>query len=412
MKILIVTNHFRPENFRINDLAAGLHERGHQVTVFTAIPDYPQGKFYPGYGFFKRTSEVLDGILIKRFPIIPRGSGRAWNLLLNYASSALFSCLYIPFVCREKYDVIFVFETSPVSIGLPALLLRRLKGIPVVFWVLDLWPESLSATGAVNSPWVQRVVCGFVRSIYRRCDRILVSSKAFAGNIRASGSYKAEIQYFPNWVEPEYQQVNAVAKVESLPQLPEGFRILFAGNIGAAQDFGTILAAAEFLKEKVDIHWIILGHGRMADWVKEQVELRGLGKQFHLLGQFPASTMPAFFRRADATLLTLRNAPIFALTAPGKLQSYMTSGRPVICAIEGEGARIISEAGAGVCCPASNGRLLADKVLELYGMTEEERLTMGENGIRYCKQHFDRDTLFSSLEQTIQDVVVKNQEEL
>lgn len=405
MRILIITNHFWPENFRINDLAVGLKERGHEVSVLTGVPDYPEGKFYKGYGIFKRRFEEYRGIKIARFPLIPRGRGRGWELALNYLSSAFFSCLLAPFYCRGKFDVIFVFETSPVTIGLPAILLKRIKSIPMIFWILDLWPESLSATGAVRSPRILQLVRYMVRFIYGQSDRILTSSRGFAQSILEIGGYDREIVYFPNWVEPEYLQPVENLPPDELPMIPTGFRIMFAGNIGVAQDFETILSAAEILSSYLDIHWVIIGDGRMAEWVREEVRKRKLEEQFHLLGRYPAETMPKFFAESDAMLMTLRCEPIFALTAPGKLQSYMACGKPIIACLDGEGAMLVKGADAGVVCPAESSTELADRVLELYRMSPEERRQLGENGKQFAREHFDRNRLIDSLENMMTELV-------
>lgn len=405
MHILIVTNHFWPENFRINDLAVGLKERGHEVSVLTGVPDYPEGKFYQGYGIFKRRFEEHRGIRVARFPLFPRGRGRGWELALNYFSSAFFSCLCAPFYCRGQYDVIFVFDTSPVTIGLPAILLKRIKSIPMIFWILDLWPESLSATGAVRSPKALSLVRYMVRFIHGQCDRILTSSRGFAQSIVATGGYDREIVYFPNWVESEYLQPAENLPSAEFPIIPRGFRIMFAGNIGVAQDFETILSAAERLSSCLDIHWVIIGDGRMADWVREEVRKRKLEEQFHLLGRYPAEAMPQFFMQADALLMTLRREPIFALTAPGKLQSYMACGKPIIAGLDGEGAMLVKEADAGVVCPAESPVELADRVLELYHMSSEARRQLGENGKQFAREHFDRNRLIDSLENMMTELV-------
>jgi glycosyltransferase involved in cell wall biosynthesis len=411
MRILIVTNHFWPENFRITDLAVDMQKRGHEVSVLTGVPDYPEGRFYEGYGVFKRRFEFYRGVKVFRFPLIPRGKGRAWELALNYFSSAFFSCMLAPFYCRDKYDVIFVFDTSPITIGLPAIILKKLKSIPLIFWVLDLWPESLSATGAVQSSKVLGMVRQLVRFIHGQCDRILISSRGFVQSIDETGGYDHDLTYFPNWVEPEYLIDKAEGTFEALPTLPalpDGFRVMFAGNIGVAQDFDTILTAAELLASYPDIHWVILGDGRMAEWVKEQIRQRNLGGQFHMLGRYPARTMPHFFAQADALLMTLRREPIFALTVPGKLQSYMACGKPIIAGLDGEGGKLVEESGAGLACPAESPRKLADRVLELYRMPLSVRNEFGEQGIRYCKEHFDRSILFNKLEKIMVELVQKD----
>lgn len=382
----------------------GLKERGHDIAVLTGIPNYPSGRFFPGYGIFKRRVEYLQGIKVMRVPLIPRGRGKAWNLVLNYLSFTVMSCLITPFYCRDKYDLIFVFETSPVTVGLPAIIVKRWQSIPIIFWVLDLWPENLSATGSVHSSKALSLIRCLVRFIYSRCDRILVSSRGFVQSVRAIGGYSGKIGYFPNWVEPEYLDQKDKDITSTLPCLPDGFRVMFAGNIGAAQDFETILLAAEKLIAYPDIHWVILGDGRRAEWVKAQVQKRGLGRQFHLLGRYPAETMPAFFASADVMLMSLKRDRIFALTVPGKLQAYLAGGKPIIAALDGEGAQLVEEANAGLTCPAESPALLAMRILEMYRMSPEERRRLGENGFLYCKDNFDRSKLFNKLETIMEEI--------
>ncbi|HDL85134.1 MAG TPA: glycosyltransferase WbuB [Candidatus Acetothermia bacterium] len=404
MRVLIVTNHFWPENFRINDLALGLRARGHEITVYTGVPDYPEGRFYPGYGVWRRHAEEYEGIKVRRFPLIPRGKGRGRNLLLNYVSSCLMACLLVPLYCRDRYDVIFVFDTSPVTIGIPAIVMQQLRSIPMLFWVLDLWPESLAATGAIRSERLLGAVRRVVRFIYRRCDRILVSSRGFFENIKKVGGYTGEIEYFPNWVEPEYVEALPARDGDELPALPDGFRVMFAGNIGAAQDFETILRAAELIAENGDIHWVILGDGRRFEWVRKEVQRRGLGDQFHLLGCFPPEAMSRFFGEADVMLVTLKREPIFSLTIPGKVQSYMASGKPIIAALDGEGARLVDEAHCGLNCPAESPGQLAQCVLAMYRMSAGERDGMGSNALTYAQEHFDREKLFDRVERIMLEV--------
>ena len=408
MHILIVTNHFWPENFRINDLASGMVERGHQVSVLTGIPNYPEGKFYSGYGVFCKRSEVYRGIRIRRIPLIPRGNGSSLRLMLNYVSSTIAFCVLAPFLCRQKYDVIFVFETSPATIGLPAVLLKWLHRKPIVFWVLDLWPESISATGAFKNRYILWIVRKIIRWIYKNCDELLISSKGFEHSVKSVGGYSGEIKYFPNWVEPE-MEIGKRFDVEAIT-FPTGFRILFTGNIGVAQDFPTILDAAEKLKNIADIHWIIVGSGRNMEWVKSEVVKRDLSSKFHLLGRHPVEMMPHFFSQADALLLPLRKEPIFELTAPGKLQSYMSSGVPIIAALDGEGANIVNEAGCGIACSAGNPMSLQEAVLTFYRMPKPERIKMGENGLRYCEKNFSRVLLFDQLENLMLNSTIVNRE--
>jgi glycosyltransferase involved in cell wall biosynthesis len=233
----------------------------------------------------------------------------------------------------------------------------------------------------------------------------LISSKGFEKSIKETGWYSGRIDYFPNWIELEYFTPDSNTREVNLPKLPEGFRVMFAGNIGAAQDFPTILSAAERLKNCPDIQWIILGDGRQASWVCEQVKIRNLERNFHLLGKFPSHTMRTFFAQADVLLVTLKRAPIFALTVPGKVQSYMASGRPIVAAMDGEGAQIIEQAGAGLSCPAEDPEALVERILKIYAMAPKERDAMAERGRSYSKVHFNREKLFIWLENEMQDAV-------
>ena len=371
MNILIISQYFWPENFRINDLALGLVERGNKVTVLTGIPNYPDGRFFPGYGIFKRSREEYGGVRIVRIPVVPRGRGGALRLIINYLSFTANACLLAPFLLRSKFDIIF-FSLSPLTEGIPALVMKKMKQIPVMFWVQDLWPESLSATGLVKSSLVLKTVEKMIRFLYLRCDRILVQSRAFIPVIEKRGGDAKRIAYFPNSAEELYRPVSVEPDAPERKNIPEGFCVMFAGNIGTAQDFETILSAAEQLKEYDDIHWVIVGDGRLRPWVEAQIEERGLTKTFHLLGRHPVELMPRFFSIADVMLVTLKKEYIFSLTIPSKVQSYLACAKPIIAAIDGEGARIIKEAGAGIACPAENPYALASAVLKIHRMSNAD----------------------------------------
>lgn len=398
MHILIISQYFWPENFRINDLALGLQELGHKITVLTGKPNYPGGSFYPGYGFLRKNKENFHGIDLIRVPLFPRRNGRKLNLALNYLSFAFFACLIAPFVCRERYDLIFVYEPSPVTVSFPALLLKEIKKIPVFIWIQDLWPESLSATGAVKSMFILNFVEIMVRFIYRSCDIILVQSRAFSSSIEKLGVDSKRIFYFPNSAEELYQPVEDGKEIPEFADLPAGFKVMFAGNIGAAQDFPSIIEAAFLLKDLPDIHWLIVGNGRMLPWVKNEVKKRDLEKTVHFLGRHPVEAMPAFFARAQVMLATLKKEPIFALTIPAKIQSYMACARPVIAALDGEGARVVEESGAGFACPAEDPEALAKTVLRMYNLSVAERETMGRFGREYFEKNFERHLLLKQLD--------------
>lgn len=398
MNILIVTQYFWPENFRINDLASGLHARGHKVTVLAGLPNYPQGKFYPGYGIKGPYTEDMDGVRVVRVPLVPRGRKKGLQLALNFLSFSLLACFVAPFRCRERYDAIFVWCVSPATITLPALLLRALKGIPVYTWVADLWPDTLVATGVVKSKLALRMVTALVKFIYRFSDHILVASKGYRARIEALGVPPSKITYWPQWAESAYSVPLDAARTVTLPAAARGFKILYAGNIGSLQGFPTIVEAASKLKREADVEWLILGDGIELPWVVQRVEALGLKDHFHFLGTCPVEDVPHYAAQADALLAALRKDPLFEITVPGKVQSCLACGRPIIASFDGEAAEIVTASGAGFVGAADDVDGLVQAVVKMIGLSAEQRAAMGRAGREYFRRHFERDVLFSRLE--------------
>jgi glycosyltransferase involved in cell wall biosynthesis len=402
VRILIVSQYFWPENFRINDLATALHERGHEVTVFTGKPNYPTGKYFSGYTFFGRSRESYHGVDVLRIPLLTRGDNR-FQLALNYLWFALLGSLLAPFRTSGRYDAILVFGVSPITQALPALVLKALGRGAVHIWLLDLWPDSLSAIGAVRSNALMRLMRAAVGLIHRYADLNLVSCAGFTEKLEMMGVHPDRIHYFPNFAEDIYSQPVAAmeaAKCSSL--IPPGFRVMFAGNIGQAQDFPTMIGAADLLRNEKHIQWIVVGDGRALPWVKEEVARRGLGETFHLVGRVAMDKMPQWFAVADAMLVTLRNQPIFALTIPGKIQSYMAASKPIIAALDGEPASVVNDANCGFCVSAGDTAGLAKAVLSASRMSPEALCNLGRNGRKYFDTHFERQRLVGQLEEWLQ----------
>jgi colanic acid biosynthesis glycosyl transferase WcaI len=399
MNILIITQYFWPENFKINDLAVSLFRRGHHVTVLTGIPNYPEGKFFKGFGWFKKNSEVYQGVKIYRVPLIPRGQGSKILLALNFLSFAVSASILGPLLCRSKVDIIFVYEPSPITVGIPALFFKKIKKAPIFFWVQDLWPETLSSVEAVSlNSMTYKLIGKLVKSIYSRCERILIQSQSFESSIKNHIEKDKRVYYFPNYAEKLYQPLVLDKGSAEFSEMPKGFRVMFAGNIGFAQDFGTIVKAAKVLKYYKDIKWIIIGEGSARRWAEGKISKLGLTEVFHFLGKHPAEKIPRYFSFADALLVTLKKDPIFALTIPSKVQSYLACSKPIVAGLDGEGNRIINEAEAGVTCPSENPEALAEAILKIYHKSDEERKQMGADGRRYFEKHFESEMLTSRLE--------------
>ncbi len=411
MRILIVSQYFWPENFRINDLVSALIERGHTITVLTGKPNYPSGKVFEDFG--KQPSRYANyaGAQVVRVPMLARGQGSI-RLLLNYITFALSASVVGPWKLRgQNFDAIFGYEPSPITVGLPAIVLRKVKSAPLVFWVLDLWPQTLDAIGIVKSPWGLNLVGKLVSYIYERCDLILGQSKSFVPEIAKYAGKSARIAYFPSWAESLFSFAD-VGPSPLVPPFPQGTSVLFAGNVGEAQDFPAILGAAEQLKDHPTIRWLIVGDGRKYDWVRSEVVRRGLSSCVLLFGRHPVNAMPSFFVHATALLVSLTNRPIFALTIPGKLQSYLASGLPVLAMLDGEGANIVKAGGAGFTCSAGDSLGLAKAVLQLAASSTETKIQMGKNGMALAEREFDRNVLVSQLEAWLQELGVERQAKL
>lgn len=410
MRILVVSQYFWPENFRINDLAAELVERGHQVTVLTGIPNYPQGTVFPAFKSDPSKFSEYKGVDIVRVPMFSRGSSGI-SLILNYISFAVNASVIGLWRLRgHQFDVIFTCQLSPVTVGLPAALMRFIKRTPLVLWVLDLWPDTLQAIGIIRSPFLLKVVGWLVSFIYGQCDLILAQSKGFIPLIKKYSDPNSRVLYFPSWAEALFSSSQNIALVtpHEIPKQIGSLKIMFAGNIGEAQDFPAILDAAQALKKYSHIQWLILGDGRVSGWVKKEIFDRQLQDCVHMLGRHPLESMPAFFKSADVLLVSLQDKPIFALTIPGKIQSYMTSGIPCIGMLNGEGAEVIRLANAGLVCAAGDAQGLARAVLEFDRMSLEQRREIGENGKRFSDHEFNRSTLISRLENWLASVQLQD----
>ncbi len=407
MRILVVSQYFWPENFRINDLVKEWIHRGHQVTVLTGIPNYPAGTVFEAYRQKPGVFAEYEGARVFRVPMLPRGAGGV-RLMLNYLSFAVCGFLWGPWRLRGiQTDVIFVFEPSPVTVGLPAVWLGKIKNAPIVFWALDLWPETLAAVGAVRSPRILAWVGHMVRFIYNRCTLVLGQSRGFLGSIAKYCDEKTKIRYFPSWAEDVFTD-SGVQPAPEVPDLPDTFTVAFAGNIGEAQDLPAVLDAAERLKHRADIRWIIVGDGRKSDWLQSEVHRRDLNKQVLLPGRFPVERMPSFYAHADALLVSLKRDPVFSMTIPGKVQSYLMAGIPLLGMLDGEGAAIIRDARAGLTCEAGDAAGLATAVLALASTPHTERIQMGSNGRIYAKQEFGRTQLMDRLEALLTEAVTIN----
>lgn len=399
MNILIITQYFYPENFKSNDLAFELKSRGHEVTVLTGLPNYPEGKIFEGYGFSKNRKQVVNGVKVIRSLLLPRGKGGGLRLFVNYYSFAFFASIKAFFLgVNNRYDAIIVHEPSPITQYYPALLMNKLWKIPVYFWVMDLWPESLSIAGGVKNKFVLSYYTKVIKNFYKNSEKILITSKGFRGAINEKGDFNNKIVYFPNWAEDSISEGN---KDFQIPQMPAGFKVMFAGNIGEAQDLDNIMKAALQLKENKNIKFILVGDGRKMPFVKDFVEEHKLHDTVSMMGRYPVEAMSSFFDKADVMLVTLKDDSIFNLTVPAKLQAYMSASKPVIAMLNGEGADNILDAECGFTVSAGDHSSLAKTILAASKLSPEELQILGNNSRKYYEENFKMSACISNLENII-----------
>ena len=391
MRILVVCQHYYPEPFRLPDICETLVSKGHSVTVVTGTPNYPEGVIYEGYEKGKRADEVINGVRVHRCPLIPRKTGVLLRVL-NYYSFVLSSQWYLR-RCKEAFDVVFVNQLSPVMMAQAGLSWAKRHGKKCVLYCLDQWPESLLAGGIRKDSAVYNLFLKVSRKIYSSADEILVTSRGFTSYFENVLKVKNKtIGYLPQYAEGMF---------EELPQTEQKQQVdfVFAGNVGALQSVETIVEAAQQLKDQEHIRIHIVGGGIALDKCKAMAEnLTNI--TFH--GRHDISEMPAFYAMADAMLITMKDDPVLSATLPGKVQTYMAAGKPVVGSIGGETARVVNEeALCGICCQPEDSAQLAEAIRQMAD-NDEMRARCGENARRYYQQYFRKEQFFAVLEAALQ----------
>lgn len=412
LRILIVSQYFWPENMRINDMATSFIDRGHEVTVLTGKPNYPEGRVFSDYKEAPNKYSSYRGASVVRVPMLARGKS-SLTLTFNYLSFFISASVIGLYKLRgEKYDAIFVYAVSPIMAAIPAIILGRKKRAPVFVWVLDLWPETLRAVGVLSNRRLLALVGKLVSWIYNRADYLLLQSKSFSDSVKeycTKPISEERLVYFPSWAEDNFSNETAEPS-DLIVHSPDYFTIVFAGNIGDAQNFSVVLDAITLLKSELPIRWVIVGDGRASAWLYEQVQVRGLSENIILLGRHPLEKMPPLFSAADALFLSLKTNDVFEKTIPGKVQAYLASGKPIIAMIDGEAARVISESGAGMTCDSGDAASLARIVRKMASLSAIERIEMGRSGQKYYAEHYAKDMLFDRLEKLFQAAHLRKDE--
>lgn len=401
MKILVVCQYFYPEEFKVNELVEGLVKRGNEVTVLTGKPTYPRGPYPKGYRFLGSEKEEYKGAKIIRLPEMTRGRGGFVGLVKSLFSFLISSTWYAKHHDIDA-DVILCFQLSPVTMANAALVYKHKLNVKLVHWVQDLWPESVTATTPLKGGPIIFMLNKFVTNIYKQSDVILVQSKAFEKSICSKGNFKEKLVFAPNWAENSF--IGADINIDKdFPLQPNDteFRVMFAGNIGEAQDFENIIKAANLTKDIPQIKWIIVGDGRARENSEKEVAHLGLKDTVKFLGRYPVDTMPKFFALADAMLVTLKDEFIFSLTIPSKTQAYMASGKPILTMINGAGNDVVEEAKCGLTAKAGDYEALAANVKKMYAMSKDELSDMGKSAKLYYDKNFAKDMVIDRVNEIL-----------
>lgn len=395
--ILVVSQYFYPETFRINDICQEWVKRGYRVTVLTGIPNYPEGKFYSGYGLTKKRRETWHGIDIIRIPITARGHG-AVGLSLNYLSFVI-SGFFWKLFTRLKPDLVFTYEVSPMTQALVGVWLAKRRKIPHYLYVTDLWPQNVEIITGIKSPLLIGPICKMAKYIYDRCEKILVSSPGFIEDIEGRLAEKeGKVIFWPQYAEDFYRPVEKAGRTE----IPDdgAFNIIFAGNIGYAQGLGILVDAAELLRERgVRARFNLIGDGRYKPELAEKIKSTGTEEYFNFIDKKPPEQIPEYFAYANALLICLSKSDVFSMTIPAKTQSCMACGKAILVSADGEVQKIIRDSAAGLASDAEDAAGLADNIVAMARMPEGEILRFGENAKRYSREHFDKNALLDSADE-------------
>ena len=397
MKILIVSQYYYPEQFQINEIAPALVREGHQVTVLTGLPNYPKGEIYEGYKDGYKSLEVVDGVEVIRVKEHPRKKG-ALHLLWNYWSFASKGKRKAKRL-KEKYDIVFAYQLSPVTSVYPAIQYSKKHKTPLLLYCLDIWPESAQAQLHTNKSLLYKMVARLSRNIYQKCTHIAVTSRPFIDYLsRENGIPQEKMSYIPQHASSEFLSLNLAAEDNGVTDF------MYAGNLGKGQRIDVIIRAAEILKDRTDFRIHIVGDGSQRTDLEALVKACGVQDKVVFYGNQSRADMPEYYKKADALLITLRGNNAVGDTMPGKLQTYMTTGKPIFGAINGAARETIEEAQCGKCVPAEDSIGLAE-IMKEYLERPENFVDCGENAKNYFKEHFTKELFMISLQKKMFELV-------
>lgn len=387
MRILIISQWYRPEpNLVATTLSKALAGRGHEVHVLTGFPNYPEGRIYPGYRLRFYQREVWEGVNVFRAPLYPSHDNSAIKRMLNYGSFALSSALAAAVAIRRP-DVVYVYH-PPASVGLAAEVLRVIRGVPFVYHIQDMWPDTLAATGMLNTKAMLRLVERWCRRIYRNARDLIVLSPGFKRLLVERGVPEHKIHVVYNWSD-EQDSVSGTldASVAAAFSDRSKFRIVYAGNIGKAQGLTAVVEAARLVAHgHPGIEFLFIGDGVALDELKAHAKKAG-ATNVRFLPRQPRSAIKEILALADVVLVHLKDDPLFEMTIPSKTQAYLAIGRPLLVGVRGDTADLVTRAGAGLVCRPEDPQSLAQAALQFARMAPGEREAMGRRGREFYERH-------------------------
>ena len=397
MKILVFSQYFYPENFRINTLCRELVHRGHEVTVVTGYPQYPYGKIYDGYGFDTPYDKVWNGVNICRVKVHPRGSNLL-GMLRNTVDYVVQANRWVK-NCRDKFDAVYVFEVSPVTVGMPAVSYKKKFGVPMFFNLQDLWPENVEEVLGIRFAPLTWLINRIVDRIYEGSNKILCTSNGFADNLRGRGVPEEKIVFWPQFcLDPDLTEAQK-------PECYSGdtFNIVFAGNLGDAQGLDLMVEAAKELKGS-GVHWYLVGDGRARTRLEQKVTNGDVASEVTFVGRVSEKEADRYVHFADCAYLSFKDNKIFNMTLPAKLQTYLACGTPILAAAGGESARLVGDNGIGFVCQPRLEELIA-AVRQACSMSHQEHEAMSKAARTYYEEHFTMDALVTDLEKMMHDEI-------
>lgn len=406
MRILIVCQHFWPENFRINEMCQDFIKQGHDVDVLCGIPNYPKGKFFSGYSYFKPRREIYDGASIFRVGEIPQNKKLgSLAIILNYFFFPFASLFTLPALMKRPHDLVFLYSLTPIFMSWPGLLLARKKKIPAVMYVLDYWPDSLFSVIKFKSKFFRSFFAKISRWHYKRTDRIITPSQGMIDKfVEDYGISRDKLGFIPQSCDPVYEKT---VSSEELHKLYDGrINFVFAGNIGPAQSLETLVQAVSLLGKNPSapqFRFIIVGDGMSRISVESEIDRLSLRDYFSFVGFQPVETVLLYQELADVLFVSLSDEPLFDIMIPAKVQSYMAAGKPILAALNGEGAEIVEASGSGLVCPAMSPDKLADKILEFLHQDKKSLYEMGNKARLFYQTNYSHDIISNQWNQLIQD---------